>query len=138
VVALCIGAFGLALLDIRDSPQSKVFASTGRHNPDSLSFLPVYRRVYDTGILTLLLAWLFESDHRQHTVKRTAVALFLLLLLPVQSVAISSQSYLSPLAFHSWWWNSMIAPYTAWTLLAFSAVLLYALVQPARTPERFD
>jgi Glycosyltransferase family 87 len=98
----------------------------------ALSFLPVYHRVYDTGILTLALAWMFDTrlrnlDHRQKIVKGIAAGLFLLLLLPIQSVAVRAQSYLSPQAIHSWWWNFVLAPYTSWTLLAFSAVLLYAL-----------
>ena len=106
----------------------------------ALSFLPVYHRVYDTGILTLALAWIFGSDrrewdHRQKQVKGIAFALFLLLLLPIQSVAIRAQSYLSPQAIHSWWWNFVLAPYTSWTLLGFSAVLLYALFI---SPERSD
>jgi len=97
-----------------------------------LSFLPVYHRVYDTGILTLALAWMFDTrlrnlDHRQKIVKGIVAGLFLLLLLPIQSVAVRAQSYLSPQAIHSWWWNFVLAPYTSWTLLAFSAVLLYAL-----------
>ena len=63
-----------------------------------LSFLPVYHRVYDTGILTLVLAWIFGAaadnskrivpDQRHRLMKRIAFALFLLLLLPIQSVAI--------------------------------------------------
>jgi len=137
-VALFLGALGLAvwicaiLRNPRCSPELALTTLI------ALSFLPVYHRVYDTGVLTLLLAWLFEADHRQNTVKRIALALFLVLLLPVESVAVRSQSYLSPQTIHSWWWNSLIAPYTAWTLLAFSVVLLYALMQPAGTPERLD
>src|SRR5208283_2600485 len=109
----------------------------------ALSFLPVYHRVYDTGILTLVLAWIFEladddskridADHERKPVKRVAFALFLLLLLPIQSVAVRAQSYLSAQAIHSWWWNYVLAPYTSWTLLVLSAVLLYALLtSPAR------
>jgi len=98
----------------------------------ALSFLPVYHRVYDTGILTLALAWIFDTrlrdlDHRQKIVKGIGAGLFLLLLLPIQSAAVRAQSYLSPQAIHSWWWNFVLAPYTSWTLLGFSAVLLYAL-----------
>jgi hypothetical protein len=93
----------------------------------ALSFLPVYHRVYDTGILTLVLAWLFELEQRQRTVKRLAMVLFLILLLPIESIGVRLQAILSAQDLHSWWWNFLIAPYTAWTLLAFSAVLLYAL-----------
>jgi glycosyl transferase family 87 len=137
VVAFGIAALGLGVwiyAILRNPMSSPALAIT---TLIALSFLPVYHRVYDTGILTLSLAWLFESDHRQHTVKRIALALFLILLLPVQSGAVRFQSYLSPQAIHSWWWNSMIVPYTAWMLLAFSAVLLYALVQPVWTSHRF-
>jgi hypothetical protein len=137
-IALCIGALGLCIwiyAILRNPRYSTALALTALI---ALSFLPVYHRVYDTGILTLLLAWIFESDHRQHTLKRIALALFFILLLPSQSLAVRAQSYLSPLAIHSWWWNSMIAPYTAWTLLALSVVLLYALVQPARTSLQID
>ncbi len=138
VVALCIGAFGLGVwiyAILRNPRCSPALALT---TLIALSFLPVYHRVYDTGILTLSLAWLFASDYGQHTVKRIALVLFLILLLPIQSVAVRSQSYLSPQTIHSRWWNSVIAPYTAWMLLVFSAVLLYALVQPAWTSDRFD
>ncbi len=111
----------------------------------ALSFLPVYHRVYDTGILTLVLAWIFGAaaddskrivpDQRHRLVKRIAFALFLLLLLPIQSIAIRAHSNLSPQAAQPWWWNSVIAPYTSWTLLAFSAVLLYALLVSHETHE---
>lgn len=148
--ALCFGAIGLCVwiyAILRNPRYSPALALT---TLIALSFLPVYHRVYDTGILTLLLAWIFESndrsddrsndrsDHRQQTLKRIALALFLILLLPSQSLAVRAKSYLSPQAIHSWWWNSMIAPYTAWTLLALSAVLLYALVQTAWTSRQFD
>ena len=111
----------------------------------ALSFLPVYHRVYDTGILTLVLAWIFGAaaddskriapDQSHRLMKRIAFALFLLLLLPIQSLAVRAHSYLSPQAAQPWWWNSVIAPYTSWTLLAFSAVLLYALFVSAKTHE---
>lgn len=105
----------------------------------ALSFLPVYHRVYDTGILTLALAWIFDTrlrdlDHRQKIVKGIGAGLFLLLLLPIQSAAVRAESYLSPQAIHSWWWNFVLAPYTSWALLGFSALLLYALfVSPGQS-----
>lgn len=102
-------------------------------------------RVYDTAILTLVLAWIFGAaaddslpivpDQRHRLMKRIAFALFLMLLLPIQSVAIPAHSYRSPQAAQPWWWNSVIGPYTSWTLLAFSAVLLYALLVSAKTHE---
>ena len=111
----------------------------------ALSFLPVYHRVYDTGILTLVLAWIFgsaadgadrvDADDKQRSMKRLALVLFFLLMLPIQSVAIRAQSYLSPQAVHTWWWNSVIAPYTSWTLLAFSSVLLYGLLVSPRAND---
>jgi hypothetical protein len=71
--------------------------------------------------------------------KRIAFTLFLLLLLPIQSVAIRAHSHLSPEAAQPWCWNSVIAPYPSWTLLAFSAVLLYALlVSPKNARARAD
>lgn len=138
VVAICIGVLGLGVwiyTVLRNPRSSPALALTALI---ALSFLPVYHRVYDTGILTLVLAWLFESDPRQNRVKRIALALFLILLLPIQSLAVRSQSYLSPQQLNSWWWNSVLAPYTAWMLLAFSAVLLYALWQPEWISNRFD
>jgi hypothetical protein len=137
-VAFCLGSVGVGvwiyaiLRNRRCAPALAITALI------ALSFLPVYHRVYDTGILTLLLAWLFEAQERQYAVKRIALVLFLVLLLPIQSLAVRLQSYLSPLAIHSWWWNSLIAPYTAWILLAISAVLLYAILQPVWIPERLD
>ena len=106
----------------------------------ALTFLPVYHRTYDTGILTLALAWIFdldsgESDSRQRLMKRIALTLFLLLMLPIQSAAVRAHTYLSPPALRSWWWNFLVAPYTSWTLLAFSAVLLYALFVSPRAHD---
>jgi hypothetical protein len=68
-------------LDICCLPQPRVFAGPGPP-------------VYDTGILTLVLAWIFSAaaddskrivpDQRHRLMKRIAFALFLLLLLPIQ------------------------------------------------------
>lgn len=122
-----------------------MFAALALSSVLALSFLPVYHLVYDTGILTLVLAWIFGAaagdlkhivpDQRDRLTKRIAFALFLLLLLPIQSVAIRAHSYLSPQAAQPWWWNSVIAPYTSWTLLDFSALLLYALLVSHETHE---
>jgi len=144
-VAYGLAAFGFVLWMYAVYRNPRCSTALALTSALALSFLPVYHRVYDTGILTLVLAWIFgsaahdpngiDADHRHRLVKRIAFALFLLLMLPIQSVAIRAQAYLSPQAAQPWWWNSVIAPYTSWTLLAFSAVLLYALLASPRTND---
>ena len=146
VVAFGLAAVGFGLWTYSVHRNPRCSTALALSSLLALSFLPVYHRVYDTGILTLVLAWIFEADrraldHRQKRVQWIAFGLFLLLLLPIQSLAVRAQSYVSPRAMHSWWWNFVLAPYTSWTLLAFSAVLLYALLispgraAPAPRPE---
>jgi len=137
-VAYGVAALGVGLWIYAVHRNSRCSDSLALGSLLALSFLPVYHRVYDTGILTLALAWIFDTrlrdlDYGQKVVKGIGAGLFLFLLLPIQSVAVRAQSYLSPQAIHSWWWNFVLAPYTSWTLLGFSAVLLYALfVSPGR------
>jgi hypothetical protein len=99
----------------------------------ALSFLSVYHRVNDAGILTLALCWaLGRVDHQLRSTRRAVLFLLLLLLAPGQGVLTRLQPNLAPWVAHSWWWNLVIAPYFVWALFALSAVLLYAVVVSRR------
>jgi hypothetical protein len=85
------------------------------------------------GASTLALAWLLsDMDGQLKATKRLALGLLTLLLLPVQSAIVRVQAYLPHEAMQTWWWNLIVAPYTSWVLLAFSAVLLYAVLASSR------
>ena len=129
VVALAVGLWIYAVSRKRACPEALALSSLL-----ALSFLPVYHRVYDTGVLTLSLAWIFsDSGNRLDWMKRIALALLILLLLPFQSAVVRSETYLPLGTAQSWWWNLAVAPYASWILLAFSAVLLYAVLTSAGT-----
>ena len=99
----------------------------------ALSFLSVYHRVNDAGVLTLALCWALGRVDQQLRWARCAVFFLLLLLLaPGQGVLTRLQPYLPPRVAHSWGWNIVIAPYFVWTLFALSVVLLYAVVVSGR------
>ena len=139
ILAFGLAALGIGLWIYAVHRNPKCSTALAVSSLLALTFLPIYHRVYDTAILTLALAWIFEperieSDRKQKILKRISKVLFFLLMLPIQSVAVRAQSYLSQAELHSWWWNLVIAPYTSWILLAFSAVLLYALLISCR-PE---
>jgi Glycosyltransferase family 87 len=98
----------------------------------ALSFVAVYHRVNDAGVLTLALCWaLGESGERLKWAKRSAV-LMVLILAAGQSVLSRAAPYLPSVVTNSWWWNLLLVPYFAWTLLALSMVLLYAVLDSAR------
>ena len=102
----------------------------------ALSFLSVYHRVNDAGILTLALCWALGSvDQQLRWTRRAVLFLLLLLLVPGQGVLTRLQLYLALRVMQSWWWNLVIAPYFIWVLFALSAVLLYAAVISGR--DRF-
>jgi hypothetical protein len=99
----------------------------------ALSFLSVYHRVNDFGILTLALCWaLGRVDEQLRWTRRAVLFLLLLLLAPGQAVLTRLQPYLALRVTHSWWWNLVIAPYFIWVLFALSVVLLYAMVISGR------
>lgn len=99
----------------------------------ALSFLSVYHRVNDAGILTLALCWaLGRVDQQLRWTRRAVLFLLLLLLAPGQAVLTRLQPYLALRVTHSWWWNLVIAPYFIWVLFALSVVLLYAVVISGR------
>jgi len=99
----------------------------------ALSFLSVYHRVNDAGILTLAICWALGSvDPRLRWTRRAVVFLLLVLLVPGQGALTRLQPHLDQRVTQSWWWNLVIAPYFVWVLLALSAVLLYAVVISGR------
>ncbi len=99
----------------------------------ALSFLSVYHRVNDAGILTLALCWVWGTvDQDLRWTRRAALGLLLLMLVPGQGVLTRLQSHLTLQVAHSWWWNLVIAPYFVWALLALSVVLLYAVAISGR------
>jgi hypothetical protein len=129
LIGLAAGLWTYAVCRNRACPEDLALSSLL-----ALSFLPVYHRVYDTGILTLSLAWIFsDTDSRFQLLKRVALVLLIGLLLPVQSAVVRSHAYVTLRATQSWWWNLIVAPYTSWILLAFSAVLLCAVLKQANS-----
>jgi hypothetical protein len=134
VCAFCLVAVAVGLWIYAVHRNSRCPEALALSSLLTLSFLAVYHRVYDTSILTLSLAWILsDADKRLKLVKRLALVLLTLLLLPIQSAVQRSQLYLPFQATHSWWWNLAVAPSISWVLLAFSAVLLYAVPASGRT-----
>lgn len=101
----------------------------------ALSFLAVYHRVNDTGILMLALCWAFSTlDQQPRWTRRATIFLMTLLLLPGQAVLARTQPHLPLWMTSSLWWNALIAPYGVWVLFGLSAVLLYSLVSLKKEP----
>jgi hypothetical protein len=103
----------------------------------ALSFLPIYHRVYDIGIMTLALAWVAEKgDERLKNVRRMAAVLLLLFLAPGQALVSRLETHLPLRMLQSWWWNLVLAPHAVWILLFLNGALLYGLVISTRNPKQ--
>ncbi len=123
IFAIGIGLWAYAVFRHRMCPDTLALSSLL-----ALSFLPVYHRVYDLGILTLVLCWLLGGPGKPpKTVARVTLLLLLLFLLPGQAMLARSQPYLPVWVAGSWWWNLILAPHAVWAILMLNAVLLYAL-----------
>jgi glycosyl transferase family 87 len=99
----------------------------------ALSFLSVYHRVNDAGILTLALCWGFKEGSEQLRQTRRLVVGLVLMLAAGQSVLARSAPHLPSQVTGSSWWNLGLVPYFVWILFALSGVLLYAVVVSARS-----
>ena len=99
----------------------------------ALSFLSVYHRINDVGILTLALWWGFEEGGEQLRRTRGLVVILVLMLAAGQSVLARSGPYLPSWVTDSAWWNLVLVPYFVWIMLVLSGVLLYAVVVSARS-----
>jgi len=98
----------------------------------ALSFLCVYHRVNDAGILTLALCWGFEEGGEQLRRTRGLVVALVLILAAGQSVLTRSGPYFPSWVTDSALWNLVLVPYFVWSLLLLNGVLLYAVVVSAR------
>jgi len=99
----------------------------------ALSFLCVYHRINDAGILTLALCWGFEEGAEQLRRTRGLVVALVLMLAAGQSVLARAGPYFPSWVTDSAWWNLVLVPYFVWILLLLNGVLLYAVVVSARS-----
>ena len=103
-----------------------------------LSFLPMYRRLYDATLLAMLATWALAN---LRTPARAAAMVTLLLLaellVPIDLVpfVLRRAHHLDALTSTSWW-QGLIVPHHAWGILAlavWSTYLYWALPKWART-----
>lgn len=96
----------------------------------ALSFVSLYHSVSDATALTLALCWALRKEGESWTLaKRALCVIFVLMLLPGHSVLIRIAPHLGQAITAAWWWKLLVARYFVWLLLAFNAVLLYALLK---------
>ena len=96
----------------------------------ALSFLPIYHRIYNVGILTLILCWaLGRAGEPLGGLRRIALILMLLFLIPERAFQSFSDAYLPTVMRSSAWWEMIIQPHAVWILLLLNIVLISALVE---------
>ena len=96
----------------------------------ALSFLPIYHRAYDVGILTLTLCWaLGRTGDSFGPFRRTTMILMLLFLIPERLFGSLSIAYLPAAVRSTPWWYIIVLPHSVWILLLLNIALLGALVQ---------
>lgn len=102
----------------------------------ALSFLSVYHRSYDVGILTLTLCWtLGRAEEPYGLLRRSALILTLLFLTPERVFISLSNAYLSATVRSSVWWNMIVLPHAVWIVLLLNIVLLCALIELGHRDE---
>ena len=95
----------------------------------TITLLPFYHRFTDGCILLPAVVWSIRELGRSRTfIARAILALAVPFLVPgaaaLQSF-VSSNARIGILA-QNWWWQSFIAPYQVWLILAISVLLLFA------------
>jgi hypothetical protein len=91
----------------------------------TISFFPVYHRLYDAALLVLLIPLVVRLlSHGNNTFGRFLMyLLFMFVPSPALLNWIEQYPYFESLA-GSWWWTHLIKPWQAWSLLVISIVLL--------------
>lgn len=122
-------------------PLAAAFLATLRHAPHpgtdllalsivaSLSFLPIYRRLYDATLLAMLVTWAV-AGLRSELRRFVLVTLFLLaeFLIPIDTTLIVlRRTHRFDSFVQSWWWQGIVVPHHAWGILlvAIWGVYLY-------------
>jgi hypothetical protein len=96
----------------------------------ALSFLPIYHRAYDVGILALTLCWaLGRTGDSSVLLRRTSLILMLLFLLPERLLGSLAIAYLPATVRSTPWWDVIILHHSVWILLFLNIALLCALVR---------
>jgi hypothetical protein len=125
VFAIGLGIWFWAVLRNPSCPEALALGSLL-----ALSFLPIYHRVYDIGILTLTLCWaLGRASEPFGLLRRTTVILMLLFLIPERTFGAFSMAYLPATVRSTMWWSMIVLPHSVWILLLLNIVLLCALAQ---------
>jgi hypothetical protein len=92
-----------------------------------LSFLPIYRRLYDAGVLALLGVWAVRHLHTP--LRRFAIVTMILLaelMIPVDFIPILARRlHFSTSLIDSRFWQMFVVPHHAWGMLFLSGWTLF-------------
>jgi hypothetical protein len=130
ILACCVGCacFGSWLLTLR----KRGYATDGLLDLAilaTISLLPFYHRFTDGCILLPACAWAVREFARSRaSIARAILALAAPFLVPgaaALQALVNRSARLDTLAQH-WWWQTFVAPYQVWLVLAISVLLLIA------------
>jgi hypothetical protein len=133
LVALCCagGIAAVAIYSAREASLVLTYSSMA-----VACLIPIYHRSYDVAILLPLLAW-SAAAARRVPAARGLLALFVVFIVPgggsLPAVLLARGVFPADWA-GTWWWQALVLPFQAWTLVAMGALTVHLLRSQGDVP----